>query len=243
MSGPRLSFATLSQVLGAVAQSGSAPRSHRGGQGFKSPQLHRVLAGQWHRSISWLSTWEPLREPSRRFRVWLGLCAVATAKTASTSITGRTATTALITRPVPGDGEGWSRSVSTRTASESARRSAARPRLRQDGLKVTHLELDAGLRTTQGYTVRFTLTEALYHHLGRTSGGKAVRTMVDSDLRERRGRMSRTVGPVFDLVTAKLLSPLVRSGTIRWSQRLRRSDDGGACLIASVVREQARVLL
>ena len=25
---------------GAVAQSGSAPRSQRGGQGFKSPQLH-----------------------------------------------------------------------------------------------------------------------------------------------------------------------------------------------------------
>src|SRR5262249_3827181 len=33
-------FATLAPVLGAVAQSGSAPRSHRGGQGFKSPQLH-----------------------------------------------------------------------------------------------------------------------------------------------------------------------------------------------------------
>ncbi len=33
-------FATLTDVLGAVAQSGSAPRSHRGGQGFKSPQLH-----------------------------------------------------------------------------------------------------------------------------------------------------------------------------------------------------------
>ena len=33
-------FARLTQVLGAVAQSGSAPRSHRGGQGFKSPQLH-----------------------------------------------------------------------------------------------------------------------------------------------------------------------------------------------------------
>ncbi len=27
---------------GAVAQTGSAPRSHRGGQGFKSPQLHPV---------------------------------------------------------------------------------------------------------------------------------------------------------------------------------------------------------
>src|SRR5580704_2196877 len=39
-SGQGPSFARLSQVLGAVAQSGSAPRSHRGGQGFKSPQLH-----------------------------------------------------------------------------------------------------------------------------------------------------------------------------------------------------------
>src|SRR6266702_7283865 len=44
--GQALWFARLAQVLGAVAQSGSAPRSHRGGQGFKSPQLHRVLAGQ-----------------------------------------------------------------------------------------------------------------------------------------------------------------------------------------------------
>src|SRR5260370_27899928 len=46
MRTPRPQFATLSQVLGAVAQSGSAPRSHRGGQGFKSPQLHREIAGQ-----------------------------------------------------------------------------------------------------------------------------------------------------------------------------------------------------
>jgi hypothetical protein len=28
-------------IEGAVAQSGSAPRSHRGGQGFNSPQLHQ----------------------------------------------------------------------------------------------------------------------------------------------------------------------------------------------------------
>jgi hypothetical protein len=47
-------FATLAQVLGAVAQSGSAPRSHRGGQGFKSPQLHRVLAGKVACSSFWL---------------------------------------------------------------------------------------------------------------------------------------------------------------------------------------------
>src|SRR5580704_13778705 len=87
MRAPRLRFARLSQVLGAVAQSGSAPRSHRGGQGFKSPQLHRVLAGKMARSIFWLSGWEP----SRSIRVWLGLRAVATARTVSTSITGATA--------------------------------------------------------------------------------------------------------------------------------------------------------
>src|SRR5271169_5467505 len=40
MRGQGTWFARLTQVLGAVAQSGSAPRSHRGGQGFKSPQLH-----------------------------------------------------------------------------------------------------------------------------------------------------------------------------------------------------------
>src|SRR6185437_12886065 len=78
-------FARLTQVLGAVAQSGSAPRSHREGQGFKSPQLHRVLPGQVACSIFWLPVGEPMWEPSRRIWVWLGLHAVATAKTASTS--------------------------------------------------------------------------------------------------------------------------------------------------------------
>ena len=41
---------------GAVAQSGSAPRSHRGGQGFKSPQLHTPLnrpSGPSSRGASW----------------------------------------------------------------------------------------------------------------------------------------------------------------------------------------------
>src|SRR5580658_9632830 len=48
MSGQGRRFATLAQVLGAVAQSGSAPRSHRGGYVFKSPQLHReVLTFLW----------------------------------------------------------------------------------------------------------------------------------------------------------------------------------------------------
>ena len=38
-----------------------ATRSHRGGQGFESPQLHRVLAGQVTYSSFWLSGREPLR--------------------------------------------------------------------------------------------------------------------------------------------------------------------------------------
>ena len=99
-------FATLTQVLGAVAQSGSAPRSHRGGQGFKSPQLHREIAGQRPCSSFCGSAGEPLWEPSCRLLVGLRLRAVAMAKTASTSITGRTAGTAPITRPVPDAGAG-----------------------------------------------------------------------------------------------------------------------------------------
>jgi len=72
------------------------------------------------------SAWEPLWEPSCRLPVWLGLHAMGTAMTASTSITGRTAETAPITRPVPGAGAGWSRWVSARTENGFARRSAAR---------------------------------------------------------------------------------------------------------------------
>jgi len=76
-------------------------------------------------TVRFLGPW--LGSQSCGLPVWLGLRAAATAKTASTSITGRTAGTAPITRPVPGAGAGWSRSVSTRTGSGSARRSAARP--------------------------------------------------------------------------------------------------------------------
>lgn len=39
VTGP-LQKVLLFLLVGAVAQSGSAPRSHRGGQGFESPQLH-----------------------------------------------------------------------------------------------------------------------------------------------------------------------------------------------------------
>ena len=40
--------------LGAVAQSGSAPRSHRGGQGFESPQLHHCDVSGHRAQMSWV---------------------------------------------------------------------------------------------------------------------------------------------------------------------------------------------
>ena len=57
----------------------------------------------------WLSVGEPMWEPSCTNPVWLGLRAVATAKTASTSPIVTIAGTVPFTRPVPDVGVGWSR--------------------------------------------------------------------------------------------------------------------------------------
>jgi hypothetical protein len=65
--------------------------------------------------------------------------------------------------------------------------------------------------------------------------------MVDSGLCARQGRVNRAAGPVFDHVAAKLLRPSVWPGTIHWSLLIERPDDGDACLVASVVQQQARV--
>jgi LuxR family transcriptional regulator, maltose regulon positive regulatory protein len=46
--------------------------------------------------------------------------------------------------------------------------------------------------------------------------------MVGSDMRERSRRASRSAGPMFDLVAAKLLRPLVRADTIRRSLLIDR---------------------
>ena len=67
--------------------------------------------------------------------------------------------------------------------------------------------------------------------------------MGPSDLRGRRGRVGRAAGQVFGLTAARLLRPLVRQGAMRWSLLIGRPDDGGACLVGSVVREQAGVRL
>src|SRR5215469_14118557 len=70
--------------------------------------------------------------------------------------------------------------------------------------------------------------------------GKAAETMGPSDLRGRRGRVSRANRPVFALAAAKLLHPLVQPETIHWSLLIERPDDGDARPVASVVQEQTR---
>jgi LuxR family maltose regulon positive regulatory protein len=59
--------------------------------------------------------------------------------------------------------------------------------------------------------------------------------MVSSDVRELSGRADRAAGPMFDLVAAKLLRPLVRAETVRRSQLVKRLADSGARPIVSVV--------
>jgi hypothetical protein len=91
-------------------------RSHRGGQGFESPQLHPETAAQWP--------------------VWLRRVASASlapagmATTDSTSITPESAATLRSTGAVQAGGAVLSRSASADTAGGSARRSVARPRPR-----------------------------------------------------------------------------------------------------------------
>jgi hypothetical protein len=58
---------------------------------------------------------------------------------------------------------------------------------------------------------------------------------------EQVGRSQGADAPTFDLTVPKLLRPLVRPGIMRWSPLIGWPDDGGACLVASVVQERARV--
>ena len=97
MAGARAGRAAgnLAIWLGAVAQSGSAPRSHRGGQGFKSPQLHQFSAGRRPARHLRIFSFDNYGEPNRglfgclhAWRTWAG---PATAKTPSRSITEVTA--------------------------------------------------------------------------------------------------------------------------------------------------------
>src|SRR4029077_16301757 len=113
-----------SRPVGAVAQSGSAPRSHRGGQGFKSPQLHPEVAGRRRTRLLLDHTGSHSGSQVVAFLAWPG---VAMAKTASTSTTQPTAVTAPTTGLVRAGGVASYRSASVRTGSGSGRRSAARP--------------------------------------------------------------------------------------------------------------------
>ena len=66
-------------------------------------------------------------------------------------------------------------------------------------------------------------------------GRDAVRSMKDSDVRQRPGREQHAAGPGFDLVTSKLCRPRARSGTIRRSSLIGRLSKGDPCPIVSVV--------
>src|SRR4029077_2314140 len=103
-----------SRSVGAVAQSGSAPRSHRGGQGFKSPQLHPEDAGRRHAQLLLDRIGSHSGSQVVAFLAWPG---VAMAKTASTSTTRPSAATAPITGLVRAGGVAWYRSASVRTGS------------------------------------------------------------------------------------------------------------------------------
>src|SRR5690349_22579979 len=65
--------------------------------------------------------------------------------------------------------------------------------------------------------------------------GDAVRSMKDSDVRQRPGREQHAAGPGFDLVASKLCRPWARSGTIRRSSLIGRLSKGDPHPIVSVV--------
>jgi transposase len=75
------------------------------------------------------------------------------AKTASTSITGKTAGTAPSTGLVPGAGVAWSPLVNADGKRIRKKVSGQTKAEVRDKLKALHSELDAGVRTVHGYTV------------------------------------------------------------------------------------------
>src|SRR5690349_11862871 len=89
----------------------AARSSHRGGQGFKSPQLHQVSAGQRRYFRAIVRDREPCRDPRVTPRVWRTTGAGGMAKTRSTSTTSAGAMTAGITKAAPAHGAASSRSV------------------------------------------------------------------------------------------------------------------------------------
>ena len=173
-------------------------------------------------------------EPSRTIWVWLGLRAVATAKTAATSITGATAGTAPFTRPAPGAGEAVSlgfdadgkrlrRKVSGQTKAEV-----------KDKLKALHSELDAGLRTAQGYTVEKAVADWLEEGLpGRTA--KTVEANRDS-LRPLLAVIGRI--PLKDLTVQDVRGALKKMAGTHSTRTLQK---GHNCLTRAVQHAEGRI--
>jgi len=59
--------------------------------------------------------------------------------------------------------------------------------------------------------------------------------MGDNQVRERPGGVMRAAGPAFDLVTSKLMRPLVWPGTVCRRPLIERLTNGDARRIVSVV--------
>jgi hypothetical protein len=171
-------------------------------------------------------------EPSHTIPVWLGLRAVAMAKTASTSTTGATAGTAPCTRPVLGAGVGWSRWGSTRTGSVCGQTKAEF----KDKLKALHAELDAGLRTAQGYTVEKAVADWLEEGLpGRTA--KTVEANRDS-LRPLLAVIGRI--PLKDLTVQDVRTALKKMAATHSTRTLQK---GHNCLTRAVRHAEGQDLV
>jgi integrase len=162
---------------------------------------------------------------------------VATAKTASTSITGRTAGTALITRPVPGrwrgvvslgfdaDGKRIRKKVSGQTRTEA-----------KDKLQALHSELDAGLRTAQGYTVEKAVADWLDEGLpGRVA--KTVEANRDS-LRPLLAVIGRI--PLKDLTVQDVRTALKKMAATHSTRTLQK---GHNCLTRAVRHAEGQNLV
>src|SRR5215831_9690568 len=167
-------FATLTAVLGAVAQSGSAPRSHRGGQGFKSPQLHQVTAGQLPQAAGVLS--EPgaksgakcyapgMAETRRRGygedAIYFDHAGDCHDGKHHKGCPGRWR--GVISLGFGPDGKRRRKKVSAQTKTEV-----------RDKLRALHAELDAGISAPHGYT----LEKAVADWLGDGLPGRTAKTI------------------------------------------------------------------
>ena len=176
-------------------------------------------------------------EPSCRLPVWLGLHAVATAKTASTSTIGTTAGIALTTRTCSGR---WRGVVSLGYAADGKRiRKKVSGQTRtevKDKLKALHSELDAGVRTIQGYTVEAAVADWLAEGLP----GRAAKTV--EVYRDALRPVLAVIGriPLRDLTVQDVRTALATMATTHSTPTLQKAHN---CLTRALRHAEGRDLV